>query len=268
MTAHRELPILDDNGELFLFAPIVVLGVMYFPGDLDKVDAFATALGADALRQQITDDIQTRRDVETSGLFGKQSFWRLLKRDKEVEALMADAENSVDQGRLAANVLTTLLSLSVHVVRLASVNNAVRGVMNAESKSRSTVYDAWGRYKSVAHLWAAYFVYDGLQMDAKEKLIGEAMPKELPAGITTEHAKLIDDEVVHRNEFADEFGFWKDENFLAFLSLAEGFRLKAERQGLEFASEAFGVPAALDIPPATIELSEPDNSILSGIFTS
>ena len=218
-----ELPILDDDGRLYKLAPVITLGVMYFPNDAETVSKFVTASTAGSLREEFAEDKDSLRAA--SGLLGKQSFWRLLGRDKEINAITEDAKTSTTRGSTAANVLTVALRMGAQLPRLASVNNAVKIVMLAKQRGRSGVLDDWGQFKPVSHLWAAAFELEWIEN-----------------GLFVE---MLSDE----------------DSFCAFLSFAAAFHSMGGRQQVPGAREPLlpsgtvsAIPTALQIKPAEINL--------------
>src|SRR5690606_32476318 len=117
-----ELPIIDEDGRPAWLAPLITLGSMYFPDHGARVGNSATAMLADSIKNCILNDRSTFDEIKAAGAFDSQTFHRFLFRYAEAEGIKADIQLRVPQGRTAADVLITVLQLSEHMPRIASVN--------------------------------------------------------------------------------------------------------------------------------------------------
>lgn len=140
-----------DGGtpEMFMIA---VASTMLFPNDEDARSTWALGnIGHDLQHTAAREGYDAIAPV-----LRHQSIWRAMLKSSELSGLEDAASAGARDGRIAGAILHVVLMLERHMNRLASINNAVRVVMQDCDLGRSSILGAWGRSKAVSALWAAH----------------------------------------------------------------------------------------------------------------
>ena len=125
---------------------------MLFPSDDETRFKYSMA----AVGKRIINAAAVISHDELAPIFSHPSVWYALQEAGKIERYDRDTENGTRDGEIAAKILHYALSLRRHMPRLQGINNAVRIVMKENGLGKSSVMAAWGRAKTVSHLWAAH----------------------------------------------------------------------------------------------------------------
>ncbi len=146
------LDIIDDDGNLKQLAPIVVGAVMLSPTD-EKWREEIYATGYLATATKVEQGIPAKIGAVIDSGPGKP-------------AILSNAKYQGYDGWLAGQVLLFILRCAAHQPKDASIGKAVYVMERAlvllknqqgrpVSASRTKITNAWGKFKTVSHLWAA-----------------------------------------------------------------------------------------------------------------
>ncbi|HVT19728.1 MAG TPA: hypothetical protein VHQ90_26530 [Thermoanaerobaculia bacterium] len=223
------LPITDENGELHLFAPTEVLAVMLHPNDEPRRDDFRVwGLAHNILNME--DEEKRTKVLQASAELLVSTLFRLPDQLTFLRRTIKYAGSSW----VAGEMLLFMLSAALHHPQHESGPTQAVYTMSRTHRGRTfggeaaavkarTLWKAWSRFKSAAHLVAVRQI--ALQ-DQQE------MTPDLMEMITR---LLIEDLPV-------------------FLATSEGLRQLGERHRILDGRETWRVPDNLDLPPAKIEV--------------
>lgn len=151
------LEVLDQDGRLIDpgLASATVLATMLYPSDEAGRDGFVAAAIQTSLQSA-----QTRQDIPTE--IAKLTYEQGGGPGIEQQGLKV-----LPQGAIAGEVLIRVLQLAAHAPEHASIRKAQHLVERSRTTARdgrdkpmaaspTSIETAWGRFKAVAHLWAAF----------------------------------------------------------------------------------------------------------------
>ncbi len=173
------LDIAGEDGEPAWDAVVRIRAAMYFPNDDQKRKCY---------HQLVKTSVSAGARSETNRVLGRNDPMPLSA--EEVQALvdapsLSEIQEEIasvyEDGVIAGLVLRTILSCQKHHREYVGINNASRLISQMSRKwqrptlSESNVKDRWGRFKSVAHLWATLISFrDRLTEDNVEEFLGVA----------------------------------------------------------------------------------------------
>jgi hypothetical protein len=157
------LPVLDLSGCYGrpFAAYFLLLPVMHAPRDCDAALRYRWGVIAQALQRAETD---SQRLVSADA-------WKLLMRDVR---RVVTGRNGLHKANVAANVLPYVLLTGEDVDKaLKAIATEMRS-MGKTGRSHATLEHAWSRFRSVAHIWAAFREL-GLSPTLKPLLVDEML---------------------------------------------------------------------------------------------
>jgi hypothetical protein len=170
------LKILNDDDRLLPgnWAGVLILSTMLYPSDEKRRDAYIAAVLQESIRAQ---DSKSAIPAEIAGLtfdFGGGP------------GIEKDAHNRLSHGLVAGETLNCLLQIAEFAPQHASLRQAQFIVKKVRIKqkfatripipaSATPIETAWGNFKSVAHLWAA-FIPRWIELGDEEVLSDAMLP--------------------------------------------------------------------------------------------
>jgi len=148
------LEITDGRGKFHPMASFVVLATMFYPDDQDK-------------RRQYLETMYAKVLLEAGAPLSKMRKNFAVRLAEEFESSADSAAGSGYGVTVAGDLLLFIISASLHSPKDASLERAVRvwsedqalgrtGDGHSVAASRRSIMGAWSKFKSVAHLCAAW----------------------------------------------------------------------------------------------------------------
>jgi len=149
------LEITDGNGQLLWDAPFRLLATMLHPEDPEKRRQYFEVLLASAVLEARSEDVPRELIVQASN------------RMRLADAILKRAHASAYGAAVTGDLLLTVITAALYSPRDASLERAIRawgedqvrgktGTGGRVAASPSAIKAAWSRFKSVAHLCAAF----------------------------------------------------------------------------------------------------------------
>lgn len=223
-----ELPLIDSDGKLLPYAPFVLLAYTTYPYDELKFEE----LLASGLVQHVLSEEDASEDDRNAALLdltaGNPWIIPALHRGPAPKEILEAAMQSDASAWAAGEILLTMLCVSsFHPEIPLTVKMTVECISEFQREtgqvaaSESTLWNSWGRFKSVAHFHAV------------------------------RQGWMAADDVPPEPEY---FVAWRMVEFDTYLACAEHYRKLAVSKRLVKFKEFWRVPDNLQLPPAAIEL--------------
>jgi hypothetical protein len=229
-----ELPIVDSEGKLLSFAPILLQAYAVYP---DGGDEFEELLASGIVSEVLLEESPSEDPIPLLLKIVTKNPWIIpaLHRGPTPEKILKDALQADIAAWGAGEILLTMLSVSklypdlgVHLRMTIEVISEFQK-KSKRATSESTLWNSWMRFKSVAHFHA---VRQGWM----------AAP-DLP-------------------QDPEYFAAWKLGDFANYLACAENYRKLAISGRFLKYKDAWRTPASLVLPAPDIGLGEPTPELL------
>lgn len=222
------MDVCEEDGSFADFSKEIVLATMAYPLDEDGSEALFASLLADWISKADRNQFLEDESNQEMAMWTAEVLLHSLPKAHLVKKVNARAE----KGRYAGKLLLHIIPLATHHRELDLGPTAVIKCMEsylkdkAEKRARritsseSTLWECWGSFKAVSHLYGAWVIY----VDSWEL--------QNPSNI------------LNRDQYFDLDSFLKWEEFRpsVFLSLAEDLREMAEKLGILSAEECWRTP--------------------------
>lgn len=142
-----ELPILDHEGKLLPMAPVLLMGIMLYPGDVQRRDHF---IASSIVRLVSNPDMQISADPSKWGWLVP-----ILHSAPSADEIARKAQRTAENSWIATTALGIMLSAAEnHPDQQVDVSRALWALaqVNPDAPSSRTCWRAWKRFRSVAHL--------------------------------------------------------------------------------------------------------------------
>ena len=212
-----ELPILDASGKLHEIAGDILVAIMVYPEDQEKQQEYLSAV----LVEKYQDD-----PGALSALAGNIP-WLVpaLSRSRTAGGVIAAAKKATSSAWAAGEILVAMLTVSIHHPEIAvgvSMTIDVLEEFHREGPAKighRTLWDAWKKFRSVAHFYAVRRLWD----------------------------------LSYKDPEGEHWEAWLAEGFDEYLAVAEDIRKRAIKRRFLSHREAWRVPSSLSLPPSRIE---------------
>jgi hypothetical protein len=232
------LELLESDGSLSLFAPVNLLAVTMYPDQEEKREELLVTTAVQLLLKHADSKKQKGKSKKREGQASipvPAEWLAVLLRSSSAEKVIEDAAAYAGYSWVAGELIMFMISAAIHhhamdVTMTKAVWAQTRLFRGEEtyggtalSLSQRTVWKAWSRFKSVAHLHAIRQIW----LQDKNRQTGPNI---------------------------EGFVGMHNDKILEFLSIAEAIRKAAVERKILKHEETWWPPETLNLPPARVEV--------------